>query len=77
MFNSDTFQKIADTAFQNAVESAVKEVIAKNAGYGLESTVKDLIQKEAARIIKDDPEFSEMIRESLRYWINEAGSKRI
>jgi len=77
MFGQDSegiFKRIADDAFKNAVEMAVKEVIAKNAGSGIDSTVKELIRAEAKRIITEEPEFTDMIRKQLRYWIEKAGS---
>lgn len=74
MFDEGVFKRITDHAFQSAVETAIREVIAKNTGYGLESSVKELIQSEARRIIETEPESREKIREQLRHWIAKAGS---
>lgn len=69
MDTKDAARSLVDRAFEEMARQAIRDVIEKNVGSGLDSEVKTAIREYAAKLVKSDPEIQQMIRERMIYWI--------
>lgn len=63
------YQSLIHDVWGKALEETVREVIAKHAGYGLNTEVQQVIKEQARKLIEGSPELQQMIFDALKSWI--------
>lgn len=62
-------ETLVKSALDDVARQALRGVIQSHAGYGIDNEIKDMIKEEARRLLKEDQEIKNAVREALVYWI--------
>lgn len=65
----EVYERLMADAFDEAIRRATREVIAEHVGSAIETDIKAAIKDEANRMLREDKELRDSIRERLIYWI--------
>ncbi len=64
-------EQLTKEAFNKLVRDAAKEIIVTKLGYGLQSEMKTAIESEAARLLREDDEIKQILKDRIKYWIKQ------
>ena len=62
-------EQLTRKAFNSIIREAAKQVIVEKVVYGIESLLKETIVEEANRLIREDSEIKDLLKERLKYWL--------
>lgn len=64
-------KNLIEQVIEQVIRRAADGVITERYGSAVQSEVKDAIKQEASRLVREDAEIKEMIRNNLIHWIKQ------
>lgn len=64
-------KSLVDSALEDIALKAIKSVIVRESGWGIETEIKELIKEKARKILEESPELQAMIRERIIFWVKQ------
>ncbi len=70
LFQIDIEQLTKD-ALDNIIKEAARQVIVEKLGSGIQTPVKNVIEAEASRLLREDVEIKQLLKDRITHWLNE------
>ena len=64
-------EQLTKEAFNKLVRDAAKEVIVTKLGCGIQSEMKTAIESESARLLREDDEIKQLLKDRIKHWITQ------